>query len=215
MNCSHVLLKVDDLHQAVRDFRKLGFTVDYASAERKARHAHIWFSSGPIVELLSTPPGASLMTVPLNLAFGRGAGARMTRWARATEGFCDAAVLAGREELRRAGRVVNWKRTKPDGSTTEFAFAYPRQDRAPFLVTPYDPPQHPANVSHANGAERVSRVLVDVAPTDRAEFDRITAGGGDFEIRDADVTAIRAVVLPGLKRPLDPALLHGAVFLPC
>jgi hypothetical protein len=214
MNCSHVLLKVDDLHRAVRDFRELGFTVDYASAERKARHAHIWFTSGPIVELLTTPPGASLMTLPLNLAFGRGAGARMTRWARAAEGFCDAAVLADRAELQSAGRVVNWKRTKLDGSTTSFAFTYPRQDRTPFLVTPYDPPQHPANVVHANGAKEVSRVLVDVAPADRAAFDRITAGGGDFELRDADVTAVRAVELAGLGSALDPALLHGAVFLP-
>lgn len=213
MKCSHVLLKVADLHQAVRDFRELGFTVDYASAERKARHAHIWFTSGPIVELLTTPRGASLMTRPLNLAFGRGAGARMTRWARAAEGFCDVAVLADREELRCAGRVVNWKRTKPDGSTTTFAFTYPRQDRTPFLVTPYDPPQHPADIVHPNGARRVSRVQVDVASPDRAAFDRMTAGG-DFELRDADVTAIRGVELAGLNAPLDPALLHGAAFLP-
>ncbi|ANN15962.1 hypothetical protein SD37_10125 [Amycolatopsis orientalis] len=213
MKCSHVLLKVDDLHQAVRDFRELGFTVDYASAERKARHAHIWFRTGPIVELLTTPPGASLMALPLNLAFGRGGGPRMTRWARAAEGFCDAAVLAGREELRRAGRVVDWKRTKPDGSTTKFAFTYPREDRAPFLVPPYEPPQHPEKVVHANGAEAVSRVIVDVASADSAAFDRLTAGG-EFELRTADVTAIRAVELAGLKAELDPALLHGACFLP-
>ncbi|UMP06853.1 VOC family protein [Amycolatopsis sp. EV170708-02-1] len=214
MKCSHILLKVDDLHEAVGDFRELGFTVDYASEERKARHAHIWFRSGPILELVTTPPGASLMTLPLNLMFGRGAGRRMTRWARAAEGFCDAAVLAGRHELRRVGRVVDWKRTKRDGSTAKFAFTYPRHDRIPFLVTPYDPPQHPPDVVHVNGARGVSRVVVDVAPADRAEFDRIAGDDGDFELRDAEVTAIRAVGLAGVARALDPDLSHGAVFLP-
>ncbi|MFD9735277.1 VOC family protein [Umezawaea sp. NPDC059074] len=213
MRCSHVLLKVDDLHRAVRDFRDLGFVVDYASAERKARHAHIWFASGPIVEILTTPPGARFTKWPLDLAFGRGSGARMTRWARSEEGFCDAALLADDLDLPDLGRKVGWTRTKPDGSTTRFSFAYPRNERVPFLVTPYDPPQHPAAITHPNGATGVSRVHVDIGHVDRAVFDRLVGPDDGFATRPADTTRVRAVELAGLTRALDPALLHGAVVL--
>jgi hypothetical protein len=225
MKCSHVLLKVDDLHQAVRDFRELGFVVDYAAAAKRPRHAHIWFSAGPIIELLTTPPGASLMKWPIEAAFGRGAGTRMTRWARSEEGICDAAVLTGDpdfagllDELHNAGfptgRAVNWTRTKPDGTTARFSFAYPRSGRVPFLVTPYDPPQHPAEVAHPNGATGLSRVLMDVSPADRAAFDQLIGSDDGFDIQHADTTRVRAIELAGLGNDPDPALLHGAVVRP-
>jgi hypothetical protein len=225
LNCSHVLLKVDDLHQAVGDFRELGFVVDYASAERKARHAHIWFAKGPIIELLTTPPRAELLKWPIDLAFGRGSGTRMARWARAAEGFCDVAVLTGEHDLaepsnrlRRAGvavgRAVKWTRTRPDGAQTRFQFAYPRNDRLPFLVSPYDPPQHPAEVVHPNGATGLSGVLMDVGPVDRPAFDLIVGDDPVFTATTADRTRITSIELSGLTGDLNPALLHGALMRP-
>ncbi|MEQ4715492.1 VOC family protein [Nonomuraea sp. B19D2] len=225
MNCSHVMLKVSDLHQAVRDFRELGFVVDYASAERKARHAHIWFAKGPIIEILTTPPGAELLKWPIDLAFGRGSGTRMTRWARAAEGFCDVAVVTREpdlaepsQRLRRAGvamgRAVKWTRSRPDGAQTRFQFAYPRNDRLPFLVSPYDPPQHPAEVAHPNGATGLTGVHMDVSPADRPAFDLIAGDDPVFTPTTADLTRITAIELSGLAGDLDPALLHGGLIRP-
>ncbi|ANY08115.1 VOC family protein [Pseudonocardia sp. HH130630-07] len=213
MRCSHVLVKVEDLHRAVRDFRDLGFVVHYATAERRARHAHVWFESGPIIEILTTPPGGRFLRRPLDLAFGRGSGARMIRWARSGEGFCDVALLA--EDLDRpgVGRRVDWTRTTAGGATTRFSFAYPRHDRVPFLVTPYDPPQHPATITHPNGATALSRVHLDVAPADRAAFDDLVAAGDDIVVHSAASTGVRAIELAGLTRELDRGLLHGAVVL--
>ncbi|GAB3497615.1 VOC family protein [Amycolatopsis cihanbeyliensis] len=225
MRCSHVLVKVADLHAAVADFRELGFTVDYASAERAARHAHIWFAEGPIIELLTTPPRAELLKWPIELALGRGVGTRMTRWARAGEGFCDVAVVTGgsdlagpRRRLRDAGvpigRPVAWKRTRPDGAVTRFRFAYPRNDRLPFLVTPYDPPQHPPEVRHPNGVTSLIRVLLDVGATDRPAFDRVIGDSPDFAVTPGETTRIRAIELAGLTEQLDTRLLHGAAVRP-
>ncbi len=219
--CSHVLLKVDDLHRAVADFRELGFVVDYASARDRARHAHIWFEDGPIIELLTTPPGAHRLKWPIEVAFGRGSGVRMTRWALADEGFCDVAVLVDEPDLAGplkalradgipAGRVVRWTRTKPDGERIRFRFAYPRRDRVPFLVGPYDPPQYPPSVDHPNGATSLRTVGMDVAAADRPAFDRITRGDPAFAVTEAAMTRVRAIEIEGLSGPLDPALLHGA-----
>ncbi|MBB0244930.1 VOC family protein, partial [Streptomyces alkaliphilus] len=141
--CSHVLIRVDDLRRAVRDYRELGFEVRYATAEHKAQHAHIWFPEGPIIELLTTPAGARWFKWPMTLIGGRGSGERMVRWSREPEGFVDVALVTGGPDLRADlaelrgvgvpfGRAVPWRRTPPGGEPTRFRFAYPRQDRLPF-----------------------------------------------------------------------------------
>jgi hypothetical protein len=220
-----VLLAVKDLHQAVADFRRLGFTVEYATTERKAQHAHVWFHRGPIIELLCPPRNAALFTWPIDLFAGRGAGRRMVRWARQPEGFCDVAVVVDAADLAgplarlraagiRTGRQVRWTRTRPDGAKTRFQFAYPRHDRLPFLVTPYDPPQHPERVAHPNGATALSAVHMGVREEDRAAFALITGGDPTFRAVPAPVTGVLAIEIAGLASEPDPAFTHGALVRP-
>ncbi|WP_394843130.1 VOC family protein [Pendulispora brunnea] len=220
MSCSHVLLWVRDLHRAVRDYRQLGFRVDYATAEAKAQHAHIWFRSGPAIELLTAPATAKWFKWPLELAFGRGAGHRMVRWTR-NEGFCDVAVAVNASDLtheRRAlaragipvGRVVRWTRTKPDGARVRFQFAYPRNEHLPFLVTPYDTPQCPPDVHHPNGAIALRQVRMAVHERDLAAVRRLVGDDPTFVLEPGENTHIRDVVIAGLSTELDSALLHGA-----
>ncbi|MFI9324527.1 VOC family protein [Kitasatospora aureofaciens] len=223
--CSHVLLWVGDLHQAVRDYRRLGFTVDYATAEDKARHAHIWFTEGPVIELLTTPSTAKYFKWPIDLIAGRGSGARMIRWPRGGEGFCDVAVVTETPDLAAelaalraagvpTGRAVRWRRTKPDGQQTTFRLAYPRNDRLPFIVTPYDPPQHPARAEHANGASGLHRVRMGVRAEDAEAFRLIVGDDPTFVVEPASTTGVLGIELDGLRDELDQHLLHGAVLGP-
>ncbi|GGJ74956.1 hypothetical protein GCM10010123_01150 [Pilimelia anulata] len=219
--CSHVLVRVADLARAVADYRALGFDVRYATDPATAQHAHVWFADGPIIELLTTPASARHMRLPIDLVGGRGSGRRMVRWAVQDEGLCDVAVvdeaaplgevIAG---LRAAGvpvgRQWRWRRRRPDGDVVRFAFAYPRADRVPFLVSPYRPPQRPADVAHANGATGIAAVHVDVHSADAAAFDRITGGDPVFDVRPAQRTAVTAVTIAGWPGATDAALLHGA-----
>ena len=216
MICSHVLLWVADLPGAVRDFREAGFEVHYATAEEKAKHAHIWFADGPIIELLTTPKSARFFRIPIDLAMGRGAGRRMTRWPRGGEGFCDIAFvtddihaeLAGlADDGIPCGRSVRWKRTKPDGSTATFRFAYPRDDRLPFLVTPYDPVQHPPEIAHPNGATGIARVRLGARPEHIHALRRIAGSDPLAHIESATTTGVLGVEIAGLSEPLR---LRGA-----
>lgn len=221
-SCSHVLVWVKDIHRAVADYRRLGFIVDYATAPDKAQHAHIWFTRGPVIELLTTPRYANLLKWPIDLWAGRGAGRRMLRWPAEGEGFCDVAVAIRGADLSRdlealrsagipVGRQIRWTRKRPDGDLIRFQFAYPRHDRLPFLVTPYDPPQHPKTIHHPNAAASLTRVRMGVAPSDRAAWEQIVGGDPVFEAEVADTTQVIAVEIAGLQAPLDAALLHGAV----
>ncbi|MEV8379014.1 VOC family protein [Kribbella sp. NPDC056861] len=221
---SHVLVKVDDLRQAVNDYRALGFEVRYATDERRALHAHIWFPSGPIIELLASPRGARLFRLPIELRMGRGAGRRMVGWATQPEGFCSLAVEVSDEALPavvsalgragvRCGRLVRWRRTRPDGEVTTFRFCYPREPDLPFLVTPYRPAQHPPEVIHPNGATAVLKVVLGVRQSDLDAVRQIVGAAPGVEFRAASRTGVLAVELAGLKGRLDRSRLHGAQFV--
>ncbi|KAF0808148.1 hypothetical protein A6D6_00538 [Alcanivorax xiamenensis] len=224
LSCSHVLLWVRDLHQAVVDFRALGFQVDYATDPEKAQHAHIWFRRGPVIELLTTPANARYFKWPIDLMAGRGAGERMVRWGEGGEGFCDVAVVTNDDpkavtaRLKRCGitlgRFVPWRRTRPDGQRTRFRFAYPRHGRLPFLVTPYDPPQHPATVCHDNGATALRRVRLGARVEDRVLLNNLVSDDPVFSVESAERTSVLWIELEGLSHALDGTLTHGASIRP-
>ncbi|MEY8352024.1 VOC family protein [Lachnospiraceae bacterium 54-53] len=53
MKASHVIYKVDDLYQAVEEFKGKGFEVEYGT-KKKPYNAIIYFSDGPYLELLAS-----------------------------------------------------------------------------------------------------------------------------------------------------------------
>lgn len=221
--CSHVLLWVKDIHQAVRDFRELGFTVNYATEEKKAQHAHIWFEQGAIIELLTSPKNARYFKWMIDIFAGRGAGKRMIRWSEEGEGFCDVALISSEFDndlasLNQAGiktgRVVPWKRTKPNGDQVSFRFVYPRSDRLPFLVSPYEPSQYPPKVEHANGATGIAKVELQVSEQDWHQVQQLINNDAVFSVTKGAITKIKAVKLDGLNTSLDKSLLHGGVIMP-
>lgn len=224
LTCSHLLLWVSDIHRAVADFRQLGFRVDYATDPKKAQHAHIWFRRGPVIELLTTPRNARFFKWPIDLMAGRGAGERMVRWGRGGEGFCDVALLAEGErkaalaELKRCGismgRFVPWKRTRPDGKQTRFHFAYPCRSQLPFVVTPYDPPQHPSDLRHENGATALRRVRMGVREEDAELLQQLVGADPVFSLETAERTAVQWIEVEGISAVLPDNLTHGARIFP-
>lgn len=224
MKCSHILVSVGDLHEAVADYTRAGFDVAYATDPAKSRHAHVWFPEGPIIELVCPPRRAALVTPLISTVMGPGAGRRMARWARSDEGFCDLALrvpdsrleenlAALRTEGVQAGRIMRWTRTRPDGERTRFRFVYPRRHRLPFLVTPYEPPQHPERTDHPNGARAVTAVEIGVSPDDRQALTAMTADDPIHRVREHTVTGVLSLRLAGLDTDPDPDLLHGARIL--
>lgn len=52
MKLSHVILKVDRLDEAVREYREKGFAVEYGKT-KNPYNALVYFSEGPYLELLA------------------------------------------------------------------------------------------------------------------------------------------------------------------
>ncbi len=220
--CSHVLCKVADIRLAVRDFEDLGFTVEWGSAPERAHNALIWFPEGPFIELFQLPPAFALLKWPLSAAHGVAAGERLARWARPGEGWRDVALetaetelAATRAGLRAAGvpvsRVMKGTRTRPDAQLVRYQFIAPRPTQLPFVVSSYDPPQRPAQITHRNGARGITTVRFGVSEADRRTFDALIGADAWLATEDALQTGVIAVEIAGLEGELDPARLHGAV----
>ncbi|MFI6350423.1 VOC family protein [Streptomyces sp. NPDC050560] len=226
LRCSHVLCKVDDVHAVVRDYRELGFTLEYGSAPQRAHNALLWFAEGPFIEFFQLPSAFRALKWPMAARYGLAAGERLARWAHPREGWRDLALETEEPELGRAhaalaasgvrvSRVMNGRRTRPDGALVRYQFLATRPARLPFVVSAYRPPQRPATVVHPNGARHVTRVRLGVAQDDRTAFDTLAAHlgpGGPLTVEDAATTGVVDVELDGLSDLLDPARLHGAVF---
>ncbi len=221
--CSHVLLWVKDIHQAVTDFRQQGFTVSYATAENKAQHAHIWFEQGAIIELLTSPPNPQKFKWMIDLFAGRGAGKRMIRWSEQGEGFCDLAVVSDDFDTDldvlkgsgiKMGRTIPWRRTKPNGEKTKFRFVYPRAYSLPFLVSPYQPPQYPDKVSHANGANHLNKINMTVSKEDWQTVSTLLGDDPVMHLQPGAKTQIQYIELAGLNTTLAKDKLHGGTIKP-
>ncbi|MEW2547700.1 VOC family protein [Streptomyces sp. NPDC047002] len=224
LRCSHVLCKVDDIRSVVDDYRELGFTLEYGSAPERAHNALLWFPEGPFIEFFQLPSVFRLLKWPMAARNGVAAGERLARWARPDEGWRDLALetddtALGRVHttLRTSGvrvsRVMDGRRTRPDGAAVRYQFLATRPAALPFVVSAYSPPQRPTDVRHANGARRVGRVRLGVADADRAAFDSLAAHlgpGGPLTVEPAAATGVLGVELDGLNAPLAPGRLHGA-----
>ena len=70
MKFSHIQFKVNELHHAVTDFRKLGFVVEYGKNPKQATNAFIWFGQGAFFEIITMPKTAEKLAYPLGILYG-------------------------------------------------------------------------------------------------------------------------------------------------
>ena len=156
LRLDHVVIKVDELAEAVDDFTRLGFTVALGG-----RH-ETWESTNAIVPLAD---GSYLELIAFSGSVGHGVSmaarfrdlerqgrsrieCRVLSWAAAPEGFVDLSLLPTQteEELDRLGRVgldyegpLPGMRLRPDAQEVRWQMGLPAERDLPFLcgdVTP-------------------------------------------------------------------------------
>ncbi|MCP3801286.1 VOC family protein [Allokutzneria sp. A3M-2-11 16] len=225
LRTSHVLCRVDDIHEAVRNFADLGFSVSWGSDPKKAHNALIWFSEGPFIEFFEFPSKLAPLRWPVALRFGAGMGKRLHKWSRPGKGWRDLALetddtdlTTTRAQLATRGvdvsRIFRNGRTRPDGRRVRYQMLAPTLVELPFVVSSYDPPQRPAEVVHPNGATGIAAIRYGVSRAQRPHFDRFVRADRWLRPEPALTTGVIGVQLHGLRAELDPAKLHGTVLTP-
>jgi catechol 2,3-dioxygenase-like lactoylglutathione lyase family enzyme len=175
----HVLIKVQDLKEAVRDYEELGFRVSYGSAPDKATNAMIYFEDGSFLELFCTSFGQPMdsvmkLAVKLMLALKSPYAGRYRNYITPVEGFRDYALDSTKgqefaynmELLKQKGITVHgprgMKRKNTEGILMTWSLCFPPQERLPFFMSPYSPALSlsSAKTEHPNGAVGFKEITI-------------------------------------------------------
>lgn len=142
MKVSHIIYKVENLDNAVKYYRELGFTVEYGTT-KNPYNALIFFSEGPYIELLAGTGMPSLVKKIMRFFGMRNIIDRLDYWDNHDLGPCGLAletyennVEREKEILLRHGikcSVIGAKRDDVKGRKLRFKVAYPSDISLPFL----------------------------------------------------------------------------------
>ncbi len=173
MKLSHIILKVNDLDQAVKMYREKGFAVEYGKT-KNPYNALIYFSKGPYLELLART-GMPNWIKKLMRLLGYGLFMdRMDRLDSCGPGYCELAfeTYEGNFDTERAilakygvrsGGLPS-RRVDTQGRDLRFKLLIPEPLDVPFFMTYFSVDPKPINFVHPNGVRRIGKVLYRTAP---------------------------------------------------
>lgn len=170
----HILIKVDDLKLAVKEFESLGFTVVFGAKPSVAYNAMIYLADGIFLELFQLPKvnvflrsivrvGAMLGSIKLQ---------RLWRYLCLPAGYVDYAMNIKGDFSVTLNKITNsglalaktkkMSRTNLEGVLLKWFLAAPKITHLPFLMSEYDPliPPGEAQISHENGAVAVLEINI-------------------------------------------------------
>jgi len=202
LRLEHVVIRVDDLAVASRDYQSLGFQVVYGGVHGSGftHNALIYFQDGTFFELVAF---RKVLTAKILLASGlldlflkhtnNHIKYRFIQAVRFPEGFMDAALFSSdividTERANRGGlkttKPVAFERKKPNNEILRWNITSPFADALPFVRDAYVPEQHVGRdeTRHDNGALGISLLVYAVKdlPATVADYQRLS--GKDISI---------------------------------
>ncbi|WP_437918011.1 VOC family protein [Sphingobacterium sp. LRF_L2] len=167
---SHVLYRVQDLHQSVKKLQEAGFTVQYGTAPEKAYNALIWFESGVFIEIYKN----SGLPAPIKWfmkTFGyQPILDRMDKWDQIDNNWCEWSLESTMTQLDTQKALFKEKnvpfkfhkakRKDINGQTLRWELLMPNDIIFPFIMSAYAPNPRPKYIRHANGISGVSSLVV-------------------------------------------------------
>ncbi len=183
MKISHILYKVKNLHEAVADFEKMGFTVKYGTRKDKAFNALIWFEEGPFIELFATKEMPKIFVVLAKLMGKEAALKRFEKYSRADYGWVDYAIENERNDLDKENELLRemgykystlpGKRKNIDNLKLRWKLSVPFDLNIPFLMSAYTPNPRPKSIKHANGAKSVVKLVWGIEESRKSDIERL------------------------------------------
>lgn len=168
MNTSHIILKVENLHEAVKEYREKGFAVEYGKV-KNSFNALIYFSEGPYIEILHKTGMPAVLKNMLRLVGKGKLVERLDYWDHCDNGYCDLGLENYSENLDKERIVLmnygiesfqkNSRRVDTRGRELRFKIAFPYALDVPFLMTYFTVDPKPQNFVHDNGVKGIRRVI--------------------------------------------------------
>lgn len=170
MRLSHVLYRVDNLHNAVDRLEKAGFQITYGSKPATAHNAIIWFETGVFIEIYSSPKLPFILQCFMNIAGLKAVAERLVKWQNTPNGWCEWSLETTAKNLtaqKQALKLLDIKFSSFRTSRTDihqrklrWELLAPADIHFPFLMSAYSVDPRPAKIVHPNGASGVSMLYV-------------------------------------------------------
>ena len=168
MRAGHLIYKVDNLDESVKEWRNKGFAVEYGKA-KNPYNAIIYFSDGPYIELLAATGMPKCFKVLLNYIGYKGVVKRFDSWDYGAERWCGFCIEKEpgdlKVEIDSLGKykekglyMKNAKRKDTYGRELKFKCFFPADLSLPFLMSYFNIDPKPLNFVHPNGYERVAKI---------------------------------------------------------
>ena len=168
MKLGHILYKVDDLDESVKEFTDKGFTVEYGK-EENPYNALIYFAEGPYLELFHNSGLPSFVKIILKLLGKKAFVDRLNTWENSKEGLIAVALENDRFDVDIEQQILddaNLKyfkgrsgRTDTKGRKLKFKGIMPNDMEVPFFGTKFNiNVRPPKGYTHPNGIKRIKSV---------------------------------------------------------
>ncbi len=201
MRAGHIIYAVDDLEEAMAEWRRKGFDIQYARKSKKV-NALIYFSEGPFIELIavSTLPklalkafslfGAKGMVDRIKLSETVDRDSAMLCIEKDEDDLDDEVALLGRHG-KKGNYLKRNTRKDPQGRVLKWKLFLPFDLKLPFLMSYYNIDPKPTNFVHPNGATRIKKLRL---VTNREAIDLLEKLIGDETIELVEGDKIAEVV---------------------
>lgn len=168
MKLGHILIKVNDLDEAVKEYTEKGFIVEYGK-KKNPYNALIYFAEGPYLELFHNSGIPSFARIILKLLGKKALLHRLNTWENAKEGLIAVALEADRfevdieQQILDAANLKYFKarsgRTDTKGRKLRFQGIMPDDMEIPFFGTKFNiNVRPPKDYIHPNGVRRIKSV---------------------------------------------------------
>lgn len=170
LELSHVLYRVQDLHQAVKKLKDAGFIVQYGTKPEKAYNALLWFEHGVFIELYQN----SGLPAPLKWfmkTFGyQPVLDRINKWEQIENGWCEWSLESLNVNLDIEKKILKKhhipfkfhkaKRKDIFQQVLRWELVMPNDIMFPFIMSSYVPSPRPKKIAHPNGVKSVSKLII-------------------------------------------------------
>ncbi|WP_322045455.1 VOC family protein [Paraburkholderia sp. J67] len=188
----HVVIRVEDLEQAIADFSETGFTVQRGGihADGTTHHAVIGFADGSFIDLTASLPDARAVREPRWPHSVQSSGKGFGAFALLTQAVPDSIDTARTRGLHYEGPTPGG-RIRPDGTRIEWQSALPITRDLPLLCSDLTPRFLRSAAGdaqrHANGAQGIASVAIVVKDLE-ASVERYRAlYGNPFGVHRAEL----------------------------
>jgi hypothetical protein len=174
MRSGHLIYKVKNLQEAVKEWEAKGFVVEYGRKE-KPNNALIYFSQGPYIELLENT-GIPVIAKVIAKLFGRSKNLeRFFYWDECEEGWQGLCIEKDSGDLDEevnflAKRGIkglllnNLKRIDTKNRELRYRCFFPHGTSFPFLMTYFSIDPKPKNFTHPNGIKEIKKIVFKISP---------------------------------------------------